>query len=104
MTGTAPRRLSGVLEDLLRGLGLEERMAAWRAVALWPEVVGGEAARRTEAVSCSGGTLFVQVSSNAWMHQLSFLRQDIRNRLNHRLGREVVREIVFTLRKERESP
>jgi predicted nucleic acid-binding Zn ribbon protein len=103
MTGTAPRRLSGVLEDLLRGLGLEEQMVRWRAVSLWPEVVGGEAARRSEAVSIDGGTLFVEVASSAWTHQLTFLRRQIQNELNRRLGKPVVQEIVFTLRKERET-
>ena len=102
MTGTAPRRLSGVLENLLRSLGLEERMLPWRAAALWPSVVGEEAARRSEAVSCSAGTLFVQVSSSAWMHQLTFLRRDIQKEMNDRLGRPVIHEIVFTLRKDGE--
>ena len=98
----APERVGNVLGDLLRSLGLEERLTPWRAVVLWPEVVGEEASKRSQATACAAGTLFVSVASSSWMHQLSFLRRDIQKKLNDRLGRPVVREIVFTLKKDGE--
>jgi len=39
--------------------------------------------------------LAVRVSSAAWMQELQFMKEEIRERLNARLGAELVRDIYF---------
>jgi hypothetical protein len=43
------------------------------------------------------GTLFVKVSSSVWMQQLQFMKEMIAEKLNHRLNREVVKNIFFVV-------
>src|SRR5690242_10120584 len=77
--------LSKVLDDALRrldgGVGLEAR-----AVMLWPEIVGPQIARATEATGARGGTLLITVRSEAWSSELSFLKADLLRRYRKRLG------------------
>ena len=89
--------VSGVVARLLRGLGLEDGLRGWRAVAEWPEVVGPQLARHARAVEYHDGALLVEVEGSAWMHELGFLKRDLVRRINQRLGADVVREVKLTL-------
>ena len=96
------RRLSmeaagGVLGRVLRDLGLERAMLGWRAVELWSETVGPRVAHHTRAVAFRDGTLQVEVDGSAWMHELGFLKRELIDGINHRLGSTEVRELRFTI-------
>ncbi len=41
------------------------------------------------------GVLFVTVATHAWLQELRFLKEQLRARINARLGAELVRDIVF---------
>jgi predicted nucleic acid-binding Zn ribbon protein len=87
------RKIGGPLQDLLSRLDLADPMTGWRALELWPEVVGERVAARARAVSFRDGQIWVEVESAAWMNELTYLRDRIAKELNARLGGEVVRGI-----------
>ena len=91
------QRVGEMLPGLLRELGLAETLDGWRAVADWSDTVGPQIAKRTRAVSFRDGALVVEVDGSAWMHELGFLARDLRDKLNERLGRPLVRDIKFTI-------
>lgn len=84
--------LSKVLDDALRrmdgGIGLEAR-----AVMLWPDIVGPQIARATEATAARGGTLLITVRSEAWSSELSFLKSDLLRRYRKRLGQDYIKDV-----------
>jgi predicted nucleic acid-binding Zn ribbon protein len=84
------------LKHLLEKLGLSRTLKGWEALDLWQEVVGEAAAARSRAVAFEAGRLIVEVDGAAWCSQLFILRREIRDRLNRRLGSEIVQEIQFT--------
>jgi predicted nucleic acid-binding Zn ribbon protein len=84
------------LDSLLEKLGVRATLRGWDALRLWADVVGEPAASRSRAVAFEGGRLIVEVDGPAWSAQLSYLKRDICERLNRRLGAGVVREIQFT--------
>jgi predicted nucleic acid-binding Zn ribbon protein len=88
---------------LLRQLGLERRLEEFRAVELWPEVVGPAIAAQARAVSVRDGVLFVDVASNVWMQELGLLRGSITERLNARLGAPLVRKVVLSMERHPRS-
>jgi predicted nucleic acid-binding Zn ribbon protein len=94
-TWNDPQPLGTVLRDLIERLGYREKIDAARAVEAWPELAGPTVAAVTESVWMRDGRLFVKVRSAPWRHQLHLQREGWRRRLNERLGREVVDEIVF---------
>ena len=89
----APIRIVGPLEDLLNALNLRDPMAGWKAVELWPEVVGPRVAAHARATGFRDGVVYVEVDTAAWMNELAYLRRQIAGDLNARLGSERVTEI-----------
>jgi predicted nucleic acid-binding Zn ribbon protein len=65
------------------------------ALGFWDKVVGPQAAAATEPESVREGVLFVRTKSSVWSHELTFLKGTIIQRLNQRIGRPVIREIIF---------
>jgi hypothetical protein len=90
-----PRQLSGVMHDSLVGSGLAERLRDAEIWRVWPEVVGATLACRAQPLRIINGTLTVAVSSAPWMQELRFMTAMMKEKLNLRLGAEVVREIVL---------
>lgn len=90
-----PKPLADLLEEGLVGLGLGERLREAEIWRLWPEVVGQAIAVRAQPLRIINGVLTVAVASGPWMQELAFLRGMMREKLNSRLGGEVVREIVL---------
>lgn len=90
-----PRPLSGLLQENLVGLGLAERLREAEIWRIWPDVVGATLASRAQPVRIINGTLTVAVSSSPWMQELRFMTTMMKEKLNNRLGADVVREIVF---------
>src|SRR5262245_25686116 len=74
--------VGALLAGVLRRLGLDRRLAEWRAVEAWPQVVGPAVAAQARAVAVRDGVLFVDVASNVWMQELGLLRENIAERLN----------------------
>jgi hypothetical protein len=90
-----PRPLSGVVQESLAGLGLAERLREAEIWRVWTDVVGATLACRAQPLRIINGTLTVAVSSAPWMQELRFMTSMMKEKLNNRLGAEVVREIVL---------
>jgi predicted nucleic acid-binding Zn ribbon protein len=91
-------RIGNPLRDLLQRLRLTEPLTGWRAVELWPSVVGERVAARTQALSFREGVVFVEVESAAWMNELTYLKRRLIRDLNEKLGEDLVRDIRWVLR------
>ena len=95
-----PVPLSEALGGFLKRSGLARRVEQATAVDQWPEAVGAQIAGVTNALSITpDGTLFVAVSTNAWMTELSLMEPDLLAALNTVEGRDRVRKIRFQLRR-----
>jgi predicted nucleic acid-binding Zn ribbon protein len=89
--------VGSLIAQVMRRLGLDRRLEEYRAVELWPEVVGPAIATQASAVEIRDGVLFVDVASNVWMQELGLLRNGIVERLNARLGGPRVQRIVLSI-------
>lgn len=90
-----PAPLTEILQEGLKGLGIAERLREAGIWSIWPEVVGPTVAARAQPLRIINGTLTVAVSSGPWMQELNFLKAMMRQKLNERLGGEVVRDIIL---------
>jgi len=66
----------------------------------WEAVAGPTLARHARPRRLQRGVLLVAVDSAVWMQELQFLKHDLRERLNTRLGRPAVREIFVVVASE----
>lgn len=86
--------LLSLLEAAVADLGLSEKVLETRILLAWDEVAG-LLASRARPLKIRHGKLEVAVASSAWRTQLSFVRQEIVDRLNARAGKKVIDELVL---------
>lgn len=69
----------------------------WKLWMKWREVVGDAVADSTEPVGYRRGCLWLWVKNSSWMQQMVFMREDIRETINRKMGVEFVQTLRFTL-------
>jgi predicted nucleic acid-binding Zn ribbon protein len=89
--------IGDALKRMLHDQELEEPIRTHTAPVVWAEIVGAEIAAATTAEAVRGEVLFVRVKSNVWANELTFLKQDILDRLNRRLGGKTLSDIRFKI-------
>lgn len=90
-----PRPLGDIARVEFSTLGLAERLREAEIWRLWPEVVGDAVSARATPVRIIKGVLTIAVSSGPWKQELNFLKSMMIEKLNERLGAQVVKEIVL---------
>lgn len=95
--GGSPEHLGQLIEGLLRRRGLAEGVERGAALSEWTEVVGPQIASVANPVGFDRGTLFVEVSSSAWLMELQLMERRILARLNAARRRGKFEKIVFRL-------
>lgn len=91
----SPSPLSTLLADSFRGSPLEKRLGEVEIWRIWGEVVGKQIAAKAWPSRFANGMLTVVVISAPWMQQLNFMKRDIAERLNEKLGSKIVLEIYL---------
>lgn len=95
-----PHKLGDVMAGLLKQAGIADRVAQAHVIPDWPKLVGPQIAKVTEPLSVTRqGTLFVSVTTNAWMTELSLMEPDLLRRLNERAGRLSIKRIRWQIRR-----
>ena len=97
MPGPSPKptRAAGPLQRLLQRIDPDQRLRVYRLWTFWDREVGEAIAARAQPASYRAGVLAVRVSSAAWMQELQFLKETLRERLNTRLGAVLIDDIYF---------
>lgn len=90
-----PATVGDVLQAVLQRLDPEQELRAYRVWDVWAQVVGPTVARRAQPSRVRNGVLVVTVATHAWMQELQFMKETLRERLNARLGVPAIRDIFF---------
>ncbi len=90
-------KINIVLNKTLKKKGLKKKISEEMPVLIWHEAAGSKISLMTEISHINNGVLFVKVSNSIWSQQLSFLKNTLINKLNHRLGSPVIKDIKFIL-------
>ena len=94
-----PSALGDVLADVMRSSGIAARVEQAGIIPEWSTLVGPAIARVTEPQSIAAdGTLFVSVTTNAWMMELSLMEPELLRALNAKDGRIPVKKIRWLLK------
>jgi predicted nucleic acid-binding Zn ribbon protein len=90
-----PLPVADLMAAMFRGKPAEKRLEEGKIWLAWDAAVGAQIAAKARPVSFRDGTLTVAVVSAPWMQQLTFLKKGMMEKLNERLGRDVVRDIYL---------
>ena len=95
-----PSTIGDVLAGVLKTTGLAARVEQAGIIPEWSALVGEQIATVTEPMSITAdGTLFVNVTTNAWMNELSLMEPELLRALNAKDGRVPVRRIRWLLKR-----
>lgn len=95
-----PKKLGDVMGEMLSTQGISDRIAQASIIPDWEKLVGPQIANVTEPLSITRqGTLFVAVTTNAWMTELSLMEPDLLRRLNERAGRLEIKKIRWQIKR-----
>ena len=95
-----PAPIGDVLAGVLLNAGIAARVDQAGIVPEWGALVGAQIARVTEPQSIAAdGTLFVHVTTNAWMMELSMMEPELLRALNAKEGRPPVKKIRWLLKR-----
>ncbi len=90
-----PALLGALVQEQIEKLGLGKKIKERQAVLVYKEVVGKEIAAASEALDIRGGKLFVKVHTPGWKEELLFTRHIIAEKINAKLGAEVVKQVYL---------
>jgi len=97
---TRPERVDAVIENYLRTSGLAPRVTQATVISEWPRLVGAQVAAVTQPLRVTAnGTLFVAVTSNPWMAELSLLEPQLLKAINRDPARPPVKKIRWETRR-----
>jgi predicted nucleic acid-binding Zn ribbon protein len=95
-----PRKFGDVMNEVLKKAGVADRVTQATVIPDWYSLVGPQIAKVTEPLSVTPqGTLFVAVTTNAWMTELSLMEPDLLRRLNQKTGRLSIKRIRWQIRR-----
>jgi predicted nucleic acid-binding Zn ribbon protein len=93
-----PVPIADAVSGFLAERGLARRVQQATAIEAWPGVVGERISAVTKALSITpDGILFVAVTTNGWMTELSLMEPELLAALNAGRGRDKVRKIRYRL-------
>ena len=92
-----PQPISSILRPLLKKFGLETQMQTYALIDRWDEVVGYQIASHTLPYQVKFKKLYLYVDSPAWMNQLTFLKEELKNKINREMGEAWVQEIIMRI-------
>ena len=94
-----PTPIGDVVAGWLGDSGLAPRVDQAAIIPEWPSLVGRTIAAVTTPQSItSNGTLFVKVTTNAWITELSLLEPELMRSLNSKPGRTPIKRIRWLLK------
>ncbi len=78
--------------------GISDEVRGQRLITEWAELVGPKISQRTRPDGITERTLWIEVATSAWMHELNLLRPQLVRSLGERLGEpRLFDEIKFRL-------
>ena len=89
--------VSNVLEGLVRRLGLESKLLESRLRRDWVSIVGEPIASNTWPDQIRYTKLYLLVHNSVWLHQLTFLKPTLIQKLNSVAGGELITDIVMRI-------
>ncbi len=91
------QKLGNILPGVLKKHNITIDSEEQRLRDVWRKAVGPQISAQTRPDRLKRNTLFVKVSSSAWMQQLHLLKSEIVEKINQLLEKELVKDIHYSI-------
>lgn len=90
-----PQSMGDVMRALLQENRMDSRLDEFKAIEVWPSVVGNHIAGECGRMFVKAGVLTVSVPNAALRHELTMSRSPLMREINRVIGKPVLTEIRF---------
>ena len=87
--------LAEAIKDFVNEMGLTERLDETSLIASWKDVVGKAISSRTSKIYIKDHVLYVHLNSSVVRNELFMLKDSLKNKLNEKAGKALIKDIVF---------
>ena len=87
-----------ILGRLCRSTSWGGRLAEGQALNVWSEVVGDSLREHTQPLRVRDGKMIVAVRDSVWKQEISLLHEELIQRLNEKIGRPLINDVVLIVR------
>lgn len=84
-----------IIRKLMRSPKLAEKMNELDALDVWKELIGHNLQKFVVSAKIYKGNLHVKLSSSVLRDELSYKKSELKEQINHKLGRDIVKEIIL---------
>ncbi len=87
--------LSEAITDYIKEMNLGEKLNEASVINSWEEIVGKAISSRTSRIYIKDHVLYVHLRSSVVRNELLMLRQALKEKINAKVGAEVIKDIVL---------
>ncbi len=87
--------IAEAMKDYIREMNLEGKLLEVNLINSWEDMVGKAISSRTSKVYIRDHVLYIHLTSSVARNELMMLREALREKLNEKSGKELIREIVL---------
>ena len=87
--------LADAIKDYISEMNLGDKLAETSLINSWEEIVGKVISSRTSKIYVKDNVLHVHLTSSVVRNELIMLRESLRNKLNEKAGKEVIKDIIL---------
>lgn len=93
----SPQMIGALMPEVLKRLGVLDRLGEAKVFLLWGDIVGEEIDRVTAPLRVEGHKLFIGVESAAWRQELIYSKKELLGKINEVIGSGIIQDIRFTV-------
>lgn len=87
--------IGDVIREFLRNSELNKKVQETQVINYWHEMMGKNISDATKSIYIINQTLYIQIYSSIIRNELFMLREKIRERLNKKVGFDLIKKIVI---------
>ena len=87
--------LAEAIKDFVNEMGLTERLDETSLIASWEDIVGKAISSRTSKIYIKDRILYVHLNSSVVRNELYMLKDSLKNKLNEKAGKVIIKDVVF---------
>ncbi len=88
-------RIGHIIKRCFVELGIDRPIQQYKALSLWPVVVGERLSQVTQPNHIENGKIFIKVDNALWRNEIIFYKEEIIQKMNEELGSRLVEDIIF---------
>ncbi|NOR88495.1 MAG: DUF721 domain-containing protein [Bacteroidales bacterium] len=95
-SGRKELTLGAAIKEMLKENGIADKFDETHLLSEWDQIVGPIISQHTVSKRIDKSILFVKLDSASLRHELSYARDKLKIQLNKVVGKEVIKDIVFS--------